>query len=152
MRGGWTRGAPANSAPDASRLTAAVIFDDPIDLLLDLAERQRLDPSRISLVALVDQFAVACAQLAPHVLIERRTDWLVMATGLVLLRSRLLCPATPKAATEAEHRPHGKSRASKRCAPCGWPRPGCRPARSSAVTCSPGRRQGQTRRSPPTWR
>ena len=114
MRGGWTRGVPANSAPGASRLTAAVIFDDPIDLLLDLAERQRLDPSRISLVALVDHFAVACAQSAPHVLIERRTDWLAMATGLVLPRSRLLCPATQKAATEAEHRPHGKSRASLR--------------------------------------
>lgn len=77
-------------------------FDGPIDLLLDLAERQRLDLGRISLVALVDQFVAACAQLAPHVLIERRADWLVMATRLVLLRSRLLFPVTPEAATEAE--------------------------------------------------
>jgi segregation and condensation protein A len=77
-------------------------FDGPIDLLLDLAERQRLDLGRISLVALVDQFVAACAQLAPHVLIERRADWLVMATRLVLLRSRLLFPATPEAAAEAE--------------------------------------------------
>jgi segregation and condensation protein A len=58
-------------------------FDGPIDLLLDLAERQRLDLGRISLVALVDQFVAACALLAPHVLIERRADWLVMATRLV---------------------------------------------------------------------
>ena len=43
-----------------------------------------------------------CARLAPHVLIERRADWLVMATRLVLLRSRLLFPATPEAAAEAE--------------------------------------------------
>ena len=34
--------------------------------------------------------------------IERRADWLVMATRLVLLRSRLLCPATPEAAEQAE--------------------------------------------------
>ena len=77
-------------------------FDGPIDLLLDLAERQRLDLGRISLVELVDQFVAASAQLAPHVSIERRADWLVMATRLVLLRSRLLVPATPEAAEEAE--------------------------------------------------
>ncbi len=77
-------------------------FDGPLDLLLDLAERQRLDLGRISLVALVDQFVAASAQLAPHVPIERRADWLVMATRLVLLRSRLLFPATPEAAEEAE--------------------------------------------------
>ena len=77
-------------------------FDGPIDLLLELAERQRLDLGRISLVALVDQFVAGCAQLAPHVMIERRADWLVMATRLVLLRSRLLFPATPQAAAEAE--------------------------------------------------
>ena len=76
-------------------------FDGPIDLLLELAERQRLDLGRISLVALVDQFVAGCAQLAPHVMIERRADWLVMATRLVLLRSRLLFPATPEAAAEA---------------------------------------------------
>ena len=53
-------------------------------------------------MALVDQFVAACALLGPHVLIERRADWLVMATRLVLLRSRLLFPATPEVAAEAE--------------------------------------------------
>jgi segregation and condensation protein A len=77
-------------------------FDGPIDLLLDLAERQRLDLGRISLVELVDQFVNASAQLVPHVPIERRADWLVMATRLVLLRSRLLFPATSEAAEAAE--------------------------------------------------
>jgi segregation and condensation protein A len=77
-------------------------FDGPIDLLLDLAERQRLDLGRISVVDLVDQFVAAVAQMSLHVPIERRADWLVMATRLVLLRSRLLFPATPEAADEAE--------------------------------------------------
>jgi segregation and condensation protein A len=77
-------------------------FDGPIDLLLDLAERQRLDLGRISLGDLVDQFVAASARLAAHVPIERRADWLVMATWLVLLRSRLLVPATPEAGEEAE--------------------------------------------------
>ena len=77
-------------------------FDGPIDLLLDLAERQRLDLGRLSLIDLVEQFVAASAQLASRVPIERRADWLVMATRLVLLRSRLLFPATPEAAEEAE--------------------------------------------------
>ena len=77
-------------------------FDGPIDLLLDLAERQHLDLGRISLVDLVEQFLAASARVASHVAIERRADWLVMATRLVLLRSRLLFPATPEAAEAAE--------------------------------------------------
>jgi segregation and condensation protein A len=77
-------------------------FDGPIDLLLDLAERQRLDLGRISLVDLVDQFIAASARLSPHVTIERRADWLVMAARLVLLRARLLFPPTREAADEAE--------------------------------------------------
>ena len=78
-------------------------FDGPLDLLLDLAERQRIDLGRISIVALVEQFVAASAQLAAHAPVERRADWLVMATRLVLLRSRLLCPATPEAAEAAGH-------------------------------------------------
>jgi segregation and condensation protein A len=77
-------------------------FDGLMGLLLDLAERQRIDLGRISIVALVEQFVVVAARLAPYVPIERRADWLVMATRLVLLRSRLLLPATPEAAEEAE--------------------------------------------------
>lgn len=77
-------------------------FDGPLDLLLDLAERQRLDLGRISLAALVDQFVAVFAQLAAHVPIERRADWLVTAARLVLLRSRLLFPPTPGAAEHAE--------------------------------------------------
>jgi segregation and condensation protein A len=76
-------------------------FDGPIDLLLDLAERQRIDLGRISIVALVEQFVAASAQLAAHVTVEHRADWLVMATRLVLLRSRLLFPTTPEAAEAA---------------------------------------------------
>ena len=49
----------------------------------------------------MDQFVAASAQLTAHVSIERRTDWLVMATRLMLLCSRLLFPATPEAGDEA---------------------------------------------------
>jgi segregation and condensation protein A len=76
-------------------------FDGPMDLLLDLAERQRIDLGKMSVLALVEQFVAAMERLVDRVKLEQRADWLVMATRLVLLRSRLLFPATPEAAAEA---------------------------------------------------
>ncbi len=77
-------------------------FDGPMDLLLDLAERQRIDLGRMSVRDLVEQFVTAMARLAGTVAIERQADWLVLATRLVLLRSRLLFPASPQEAATAE--------------------------------------------------
>ena len=77
-------------------------FDGPMDLLLDLAERQRIDWGRMSVLALAEQFVAALEQVADRVPIERRADWLVMATRLVLLRSRLLFPESPVAADAAQ--------------------------------------------------
>ena len=77
-------------------------FDGPMDLLLDLAERQRIDLGRISILALVEQFVAGMDRLTAQVPVERRADWVVVATRLVLLRSKLLFPASPEAAAEAE--------------------------------------------------
>jgi segregation and condensation protein A len=76
-------------------------FDGPMDLLLDLAERQRIDLGKMSVLALAEQFVAAMERLVDRVALEQRADWLVMATRLVLLRSRLLFPASPEAAAEA---------------------------------------------------
>ncbi|WP_284943624.1 segregation and condensation protein A [Acidisoma cladoniae] len=77
-------------------------FDGPMDLLLDLAERQRIDFGRMSVRDLAEQFVAAMERLVGRVSLERRADWLVLATRLVLLRSRLLFPASPEAAIAAE--------------------------------------------------
>jgi len=77
-------------------------FDGPMDLLLDLAELQRVDLGQMSILALAEQFAAALEQLGDRVPIERRADWVVLATRLVLLRTRLLFPASPEAAADAE--------------------------------------------------
>ena len=73
-------------------------FGGPLDLLLDLAERERIDLSRISVHAMAEQFAAAMARFEKHVSLERRATWLVLAARLVQLRSLLLVPATPEAA------------------------------------------------------
>jgi segregation and condensation protein A len=77
-------------------------FDGPMDLLLDLAERQRIDLGRISVRALAEQFVTEMERVAAHVPVERRADWLVLATRLVLLHSRLLFPANHEEAAAAE--------------------------------------------------
>ena len=94
-------GVPADGAPTIPVLHLDG-FDGPMDLLLDLAERQRIDLGRMSILALAEQFVAALEQLRDRVVIERRADWLVMATRLVLLRSRLLFPESPAAAEAAQ--------------------------------------------------
>ena len=77
-------------------------FDGSLDLLLDLAERERIDLSPLSVVDMTDQFLAAMVRYERHVRLERRADWLVLATRLVLLRSRLLLPSTPEMAGAAQ--------------------------------------------------
>ena len=76
-------------------------FDGPMDLLLDLAERQRIDLGKMSILALAEQFVAVMQDMVGRVAIERRADWLVLATRLVVLRTRLLFPATPEEAADA---------------------------------------------------
>jgi segregation and condensation protein A len=73
-----------------------------MDLLLDLAQRQRVDLGRLSILLLAQQFVEAVESAGLRVPLERQGDWLVMASALVLLRSRLLLPAGPDEALEAE--------------------------------------------------
>lgn len=65
-------------------------FDGPLDLLLDLAERQRIDLGGISVAMLAEQFVVEVERLAQTTPLMKRADWLIWVTRLVFLRSRLL--------------------------------------------------------------
>ncbi|MFL5287555.1 MAG: segregation and condensation protein A [Rhodopila sp.] len=76
-------------------------FDGPLDLLLDLVERERIDLSRISVAVMAEQFITAMTRFEKLVPLERRAGWVVLATRLVELRARLLFPATPEAAEAA---------------------------------------------------
>ncbi len=67
-------------------------FEGPLDLLLDLARNQKVDLTKISILALVDQY-LAVIEGARKVRLELAADWLVMAAWLTWLKSRLLVPA-----------------------------------------------------------
>ena len=80
-------------------------FDGPLDLLLDLAERQRLDLGVLSIADLAAQFVAEAERLAQTTPLMRRADWVIWIARLVFLRSRLLFAAhVEKQATENEAR------------------------------------------------
>lgn len=66
-------------------------FEGPIDLLLALAREQKVDITRISILALAEQYLLFIAQ-AQRVQLELAADYLVMAAWLAYLKSRLLLP------------------------------------------------------------
>lgn len=66
-------------------------FEGPIDLLLSLARAQKVDLTRISILALADQY-LAFITAAQRISLEIAADYLVMAAWLAYLKSRLLLP------------------------------------------------------------
>lgn len=70
-------------------------FEGPLDLLLELARRQKVDLHKISILALAEQYLVFI-EAARKLRLELAADYLVMAAWLAYLKSRLLLPAPPK--------------------------------------------------------
>lgn len=66
-------------------------FEGPLDLLLHLARTQRVDLSRISVLALAEQY-LGFVEQAEAFKLELAADYLVMAAWLAYLKSKLLLP------------------------------------------------------------
>lgn len=66
-------------------------WEGPLDLLLDLARRQKVDLRQISILALVDQY-LTYIERAQNLRLELAADYLVMAAWLAFLKSSLLLP------------------------------------------------------------
>ena len=66
-------------------------FEGPLDLLLHLARNQKVDLSRISILALAEQY-LAFVDSARAIRLELAADYLVMAAWLAFLKSKLLIP------------------------------------------------------------
>ena len=71
-------------------------WEGPLDLLLDLARRQKVDLRRISILELVDQYLTYIEE-AEALRLELAADYLVMAAWLAYLKSALLLPRDEKA-------------------------------------------------------
>src|ERR1700710_718309 len=85
-------GRPAEIADGEPSLVVDVEgYEGPLDLLLTLARQQKVDLSKISILALADQYLVFI-EAARKIRLELAADYLVMAAWLSVLKSRLFLP------------------------------------------------------------
>src|ERR1043166_5237916 len=90
-------GRPADLADGEPSLVVDVEgYEGPLDLLLALARQQKVDLSRISILALADQY-LHFIEAARKIRLELAADYLVMAACVASLKSRLLLPEPPSA-------------------------------------------------------
>jgi len=66
-------------------------YEGPLHLLLELARKQKVDLARISILALAEQY-LAFIKAAENLRIELAADYLVMASWLAYLKSRMILP------------------------------------------------------------
>lgn len=69
-------------------------YEGPLDLLLDLARKQKVDLTAISILSLARQY-LAFIEKVRERRIEVAADYLVMAAWLAYLKSRLMVPQAP---------------------------------------------------------
>ena len=71
-------------------------FEGPLHVLLALARKQKVDLLKLSVLKLADQY-LAFIHQAGHLRFSLAADYLVMASWLAYLKSRLLLPRSEKA-------------------------------------------------------
>ena len=75
-------------------------YEGPIDLLLSLAREQKVDLTRIAILPLAEQY-LKFIEKAQSLDLEIAADYLVMATWLAYLKSRLILPdSSPEETSE----------------------------------------------------
>ena len=70
-------------------------YSGPLDVLLDLAKAQKVDLEEISITKLADQFHSYISN-KKNLNLEIASEYLLMATWLAYLKSKLLLPGTPE--------------------------------------------------------
>ena len=70
-------------------------YNGPLDILLDLAKSQKVNLEDISVTKLADQFHNFITN-QKNLNLELASEYLLMATWLAYLKSKLLLPGTPE--------------------------------------------------------
>ncbi|MFW6683838.1 hypothetical protein [Komagataeibacter intermedius] len=78
--------------PDGEPVIVLDIYQGGLSHLLQLAHAREIDLARLDIVTLIDQLAEA-ARTHTDLPLGIKAQWAVMASGLLLLRSRLMLPA-----------------------------------------------------------
>jgi len=87
----WEVLAAPGSEADDTLMVDVDGFEGPLDLLLSLARTQKVDLTRISILALAEQY-LAYIEHVRDLRLEIAADYLVMAAWLAYLKSKLLLP------------------------------------------------------------
>jgi segregation and condensation protein A len=76
-------------------------FEGPLDILLVMARKQKVDLLKISISDLVDQY-LTFIKIAQDIRLELAADYIVMAAWLAYLKSALLLPAEAQETEEVD--------------------------------------------------
>ena len=87
----WSKDREERAVSDPQLVVDVDGFEGPLDLLLELARRQKVDLSKISILALAEQYLEFIEEVR-KLRIELAADYLVMAAWLAFLKSKLLLP------------------------------------------------------------
>lgn len=87
----WDNSVEQGTSSDPKLTVDVEGFEGPLDLLLELSRRQKVDLSKISILALAEQYLEFIEEVR-KLRIELAADYLVMAAWLAFLKSKLLLP------------------------------------------------------------
>ncbi len=82
--------------PEGAFVVDLDVFEGPLDLLLELARKEKVDLHKVSIARLAEQYLKFIEELR-KLKLELAADYLVMAAWLAYLKSRLLLPQAEKA-------------------------------------------------------
>jgi segregation and condensation protein A len=99
--------APPADAPEAADEFALElpVFHGPLELLLHLIERQELDVTEVSLVAVAEQY-LEHVRAGDHIDLGALASFIAVGARLLLLKSRALLPRDPDAEDEIDDGDH----------------------------------------------
>src|SRR5437879_12169283 len=95
-----------DEAPDRPYTIHLPGFEGPLDLLLHLIERNQMEITTISLVAVTDQF-IQYLRTWDEPPMPRLAEFITMAARLLLIKSRSLLPRQPRQQDDDDSDPLG---------------------------------------------
>jgi segregation and condensation protein A len=89
-------------APEGTGITIRLeAFEGPLDLLLHLIKKEEIDIWNIPIAHITEQY-LDYIQIMEDLNVNVAGEWLVMASTLIYIKSRMLVPQEPAADTQAE--------------------------------------------------
>src|SRR5215470_12220816 len=83
------------------------LYEGPLDLLLDLIRRQKLDIYDIPIAKVTEQY-LAYLHVMEEMDVDMASEFLLIAAQLIYIKSRLLLPPDPDASPEEQEDPRAE--------------------------------------------